>query len=193
MINTLTVSQYYELCNHIDTSELHNEIDNLPLPVIFQEKETPKNIDDFQFRKILELRSIDWDSNYDCILKIIPVYLDKQIDVENLLICECLPIAKFIVTEIERINKRENEKLSQKTTSEERAAGIDKLKQLGDFMLIDSIAKRMHISHDDVLNLPYLLIFMMQWKDKELSDFKDRLNNIMQKQNERKNRNPKHN
>ena len=185
---SLTTKQYYDLCNHIDVSELQEEINKIPVPKKIAEKDLPENLNETPLRIILELREQTWDNDYTAISKVLKCYLGEEIDIDNLSIEQTFPAAMFIIREVERLNKQESEKLGYKPSNEEKAAGIDKLKQLGNFMLIDSIALRMGISHDAVLDLPYLLVFMMQWKDKELADYKERLNRLMEKKNERKNK-----
>ena len=77
----------------------------------------------------------------------------------------------------------EREKLLHyEPTAEEKQAGI---KELGDilkeFGQVDAIATRMHISHDEALQLPYSTVFMILRKDLEQSKFERRLQKVYER------------
>ena len=72
--------------------------------------------------------------------------------------------------------------LKYEPTSEERQAGIDKIgKKVKEFGTIDAIARRMHISHDEALKLPYATVYLMLLNDLEQSKFERRLQKIYSK------------
>jgi hypothetical protein len=74
----------------------------------------------------------------------------------------------------------EKEKLLKyEPTPEEIRAGINKISEkLGDFATVDAIAKRMHISHQNAIDLPYSTVFLMLLSDLEHTKFERRLNKI---------------
>ena len=72
--------------------------------------------------------------------------------------------------------------LKYEPSQEERQAGIDQLgKKVKEFGTVDAIARRMHISHDDALKLPYATVYLMLLNDLEQSKFEKRLHNVYSK------------
>lgn len=72
--------------------------------------------------------------------------------------------------------------LKYEPTTEERQAGIDQIgKKVKEFGTIDAIARRMHISHDEALKLPYATVYLMLLNDLEQSKFERRLHNVYSK------------
>ena len=72
--------------------------------------------------------------------------------------------------------------LCYEPTPEERQAGIGEIgKRVKEFGTIDAIARRMHISHDDALKLPYATVYLMLLNDLEQSKFERRLQKVYSK------------
>ena len=72
--------------------------------------------------------------------------------------------------------------LKYEATPEEKQAGIDQIgKKVKEFGTIDAIARRMHISHDDALKLPYATVYLMLLNDLEQSKFERRLHKVYSK------------
>ncbi len=72
--------------------------------------------------------------------------------------------------------------LKYEPTPEERQAGIDQIgRKVKEFGTIDAIARRMHISHDEALKLPYATVYLMLLNDLEQSKFERRLHNVYRK------------
>lgn len=72
--------------------------------------------------------------------------------------------------------------LKYEPTPEERQAGIDQIgKSVKEFGTVDAIARRMHISHDDALKLPYATVYLMLLNDLEQSKFERRLHKVYSK------------
>lgn len=72
--------------------------------------------------------------------------------------------------------------LKYEPTPEEKRAGIDQIgKKVKEFGTIDAIARRMHISHDDALKLPYATVYLMLLNDLEQSKFERRLQKVYSK------------
>lgn len=72
--------------------------------------------------------------------------------------------------------------LKYQPTPEERQAGIEELgKRVKEFATVDAIARRMHISHDDALKLPYATVYLMLLNDLEQSKFERRLQKVYSK------------
>ena len=72
--------------------------------------------------------------------------------------------------------------LRYEPTAEERQAGIDEVgKKVKEFATVDAIARRMHISHDEALKLPYATVYLMLLNDLEQSKFERRLQKVYSK------------
>lgn len=75
--------------------------------------------------------------------------------------------------------------LKYEPTSEEKKAGIEDIsKKLKEFSTIDAIALRMHISHDDVLKIPYATVYLMLLNDMEVFKYQKRLTKIQQQKHD---------
>ncbi|MDR2066109.1 MAG: hypothetical protein LBP85_10445 [Prevotellaceae bacterium] len=85
---------------------------------------------------------------------------------------------KDVLTKLNIWNEKEKA-LQYEPTPEEIRAGINQISdKLKEFATVDAIAKRMHISHDDSLKLPYSTVYMMLLADFEHSKFERRLSKI---------------
>lgn len=86
-----------------------------------------------------------------------------------------------ILEKLEKWCEREK-LLHYEPSAEEKQAGIKQLGEiLKEFGQVDSLAVRMHISHDDVLKLPYSTVFMILRKDLEQSKFERRLHKVYER------------
>lgn len=84
------------------------------------------------------------------------------------------PFCRMVANELIKLNKRDQITFKYNPTPEEKRAGIDKL-SYGVFGTMDQIAQRMHISHDEVENLPEIRVFAMLKKDFETAMYQRRL------------------
>jgi hypothetical protein len=85
---------------------------------------------------------------------------------------------KDVITKLNTWSEKEKA-LHYEPTAEEVRAGINQISEkLQEFATVDAIAKRMHISHDETLRLPYSTVYMMLLADLEHSKFERRLNKI---------------
>lgn len=95
------------------------------------------------------------------------------------------PYVVYVLDGIRQWAEREKQ-LHYEPTAEEKQAGIAELsKKLKEFSTIDAIAKRMGISHDDALQLPYATVYMMLLKDLEQSKFERRLQKVYERKSHR--------
>lgn len=86
-----------------------------------------------------------------------------------------------ILEKLEKWIEREKQ-LQYDPTPEEVQAGYNEIgKKLKDFSVVDAIALRMGISHDDALQLPYTTVYMMLLKDLEQSKFERRLQKVYER------------
>ena len=170
----MTVKEFFE--SGIDAEIYKNVMDlakDLPYPEAIKGKRLlPPN--EMLYGHMVELRRRLGDgSDYDVALAVGEVLLDE--DVSQWPYIDYLPymlsVSDYVVKSVENENKR----LEYKPTSDEIKAGIKKLQQFGEWGVVDSIAQRMHILHEQVLKLRYEDVFMMQWRDMEESRFQRKL------------------
>jgi hypothetical protein len=91
----------------------------------------------------------------------------------------------MVQTEMERIGKL-FQSLGVEHSSDEVAAGIDKL-EFGTFGIVDWYAKRMGIiDHEEVFNTPWARIFQCMKIDHENNEFEKRYRQILERRIKRK-------
>lgn len=98
---------------------------------------------------------------------------------------EVIGTVNMVQTEMERIGKL-FQSLGVEHTSDEVAAGIDKL-EFGTFGIVDWYAKRMGIiDHEEVFNTPWARIFQCMKIDHENNEFEKRYRQILERRIKRK-------
>lgn len=95
-------------------------------------------------------------------------------------IIDVWPCIKKFWDEYTELIKREKA-LEYSPKPDEIAAGISKLKIFCEWGTIDTIAKRLHLRHSDVLDLPYQDCYLMLLKDKLEAEYQERYHQILLK------------
>ena len=91
-----------------------------------------------------------------------------------------LRVLKYVTNSI----KNEEQKLKYTPTSDEKAAGIEKLGVFKEWGIVDALVRsRPAYKHADIFALKYTDVFLMQWIDLEHSKFERKLIKIQQKNN----------
>lgn len=85
-----------------------------------------------------------------------------------------------VIDELSRMNKRDENSLKYNPTKEELKAGYNDLNH-GIFGVVDKIAVRLHISHDEVFNLPEKRVFAILKIDFDNMMYQKRYNEIISK------------
>lgn len=138
---------------------------------------------------------------YEVIKNIIPEYL-KKADVSNMIIHllkekgklvslseinaynhnHLLSFVFWIKDQLTMINELEREHLTSPPNMKMINAGVGKLDQLGDFVLIDNLVKEWQVyTHDEIRKMPYSFIFDKQLKSKIESEVNERYQELIKK------------
>lgn len=115
--------------------------------------------------------------DYTAMCKVFDIVYDielKPCDVE-----ETFDEYMRVLSELQKWAKLEGE-LKYRPTREEVQAGADHIfKNLGYFSTVDAVALRMHISHNSVLDLSYMTVYLMLKKDMLQAQYEKKLNKIL--------------
>jgi hypothetical protein len=128
---------------------------------------------------MIELRHgiTEQEDDYSIALMIGQVML--KTDIDDWRYIDYLPYMLKVLQYVEGSIKNETKKLKYTPTAQEKKAGIDKLNIFKEWGIVDSIAQRLHILHEQVWELHYVDVFLMQHKDLEEAKFQRRLSKIM--------------
>ncbi len=85
---------------------------------------------------------------------------------------EKLYFLAWIIEELRNIAKMEKDYLFSTPSKKMLTSGADKLNVLGNFNIIDEIAKKYNYTHKEVEMLSYDTVFKIQWRDKIMNDVK---------------------
>lgn len=94
---------------------------------------------------------------------------------------EVYNFGKSVYLELERLAIRDQKSFKYEPTSEEIKAGYNQVNH-GVFGIVDTIARRMGIQHDDVFLLPEKRVFAMLKIDFDNMIYQKKLNKIISKQ-----------
>lgn len=104
---------------------------------------------------------------------------EDQVMYKSLL--EVYNFGKSVYLELERLTIRDQKSFKYEPTSEEIKAGYNQVNH-GVFGIVDTIARRMGIQHDDVFLLPEKRVFAMLKIDFDNMMYQKKLNKIISKQ-----------
>ena len=153
----------------------------IPPPKKFCKKDIPDTLQMVTFGLLTELQNAPKDNDYlrtCCALVSVLTGVDEKV-VASRRAYDVLGIVNMIQSEMERIGKLFNS-LQTDHTSDEMAAGIDKL-EFGTFGLVDWYAKRMGIiDHEEVFNTPWARIYQCMRIDHEQGEFEKRYRKIIE-------------
>ncbi len=159
-----------DLYDQLKDIELKKEIAGVQMP----------EINCMTFGQMIDLRhEIPNQDDYQVALSVGRVMTGQ--DVSGWPYIDYLPYMLRVLQYVNNSIKNEEKKLKYTPTADEKAAGIDRLNVFKEWGVVDSIAQRMHILHEQVYNLKYTDCFLMQWKDLELSKFERKYAKIINK------------
>ena len=138
--------------------------------------EVPKDLNALSIGQLISLS--DLTDDVDSLYKIAEIVLGmSRSDIDKARAVDVVKCIGWIYSEVQKINKL-FEKASNKPTSREKKAGIEKL-QFGLFGMIDWYALRMGIqNHDDVLDVPWMRIYKCMDMDNKRQSYERKLQNI---------------
>lgn len=143
-----------------------------------------KELNQIKYGEVMELRQKlpQKTTDIEIIETIATLMISPQIKVLHCEVYELMPYVEQILKFLVDSAKTEQKRLKYTPTKDEKKAKIDDLAVFGEWGTIDTIAQRMHILHDDVLNLRYNDVISMLWKDLEEAKYQRRLIKIMNKE-----------
>ena len=154
---------------------------------LFEDIDLPEQIDgvkltgakDMTFKQMTELRrGLETDAgDYETALMIGTVMLGSNVAAWSYK--DYLPYMLSVLKYVHNSVKNESVKLKYNPTADEKKAGIDKLSVFREWGTVDAIVRsRPCYTHEDVYNLKYVDVFVMQWIDLEHSKFERKLMKI---------------
>lgn len=153
----------------------------IPPPRKFNKKDVPQDLQMVTFGVLTQLQQAAKDNDYlgtCCKLVSVLTGVDERIVASRKAI-EVLGIVNMVKDEMERIGKL-FQSLNTDKTSDEQAAGIDRL-NFGAFGIVDWYAQRMGIvDHEDVFNTPWARIYQCMKIDHENGEFQKRYRKIIE-------------
>ena len=173
------VKQFIELSNFYDMTSTIEEISKRDIPKIIGGYEVPENLDGITFGQRIDLLELNSDIDF----LFLPLHLLAKFnndDIVNLKASDVIRYSQFVISELKRFEKRDNETLKYKFDKEEIEAGIKEMNH-GIFGTIDMIAKRMNIAHDEVLELSQSKVYMMLKIDIDNANYQKKLRDAFNK------------
>lgn len=153
----------------------------IPPPKKFNKRDVPQDLQMATFGMLTQLQRAAKDNDYlgtCCRLVSVLTGVDEKV-VASRRAYDVLGIVNMVKDEMERIGKL-FQALQTDKTSDEVAAGIDKL-EFGTFGLVDWYAKRMGIiDHEEVFNTPWARIYQCMRIDHEQGEFEKRYRKIIE-------------
>ena len=169
------------------TSDTIKSLVLIPPPHTFCKRDVPQDLQMATFGTLTQLQQAAKDNDYlktCCKLVSVLTGVDEKI-VASRRAYDVLGIVNMIQSEMERIGKL-FQSLHTESTSDEQAAGIDRL-EFGTFGLVDWYAKRMGIiDHEEVFNTPWARIFQCAKIDHENNEFEKRYRKIIENRSKMK-------
>jgi hypothetical protein len=159
----------------------------IPPPKKFCKRDVPDTLQMVTFGLLTELQQAPKDNDYlrtCCALVSVLTGVDEKV-VASRRAYDVLGIVNMIQSEMARIGKLFNSLQTDKT-SDEMAAGIDKL-EFGTFGIVDWYAKRMGIiDHEEVFNTPWARIYQCMRIDHEQGEFEKRYRKVIENRSKMK-------
>jgi len=167
--NKTTVRQFLSLSIYYDLVPYQSEIISRGKPEFIAGHKVPDTLDSIEYGQRLDLQDMKTDGDMIFMPCEILFKMNKS-DILSLTIFEVSALAKWVVSELNRMTEREMVSFYYKPDPEEIKAGINNL-GLGAFGIIDNIVKSRPVyTHEDVLSLSCYKVYAMQ-----LIDFKNRM------------------
>ncbi|MFZ4412458.1 MAG: hypothetical protein ACOYOV_05180 [Bacteroidales bacterium] len=188
----LELALYYDMTSEIEeiskmdvpkiiiSKYIHpDSFDTSPLENNHQKHEVPLSLDHITFGQRIDLLEINSDQHF--FFKPLEILASFKIEQIALLkASDVIRYSQFVISELKRFEKRDNETLKYKFDKEEIEAGIKEMNH-GIFGTIDMIAKRMNIAHDEVLELSQSKVYMMLKIDIDNANYQKKLRDAFNK------------
>lgn len=158
----------------------------IPPPHTFHKVSVPSDLQGVTFGTLVMLQQAPSNDYLATCCKLVSVLTGCKVErVASSQAMQVLGIVNMVQSEMERIGKL-FQSLNSTKSSEEQAAGIDKL-NFGAFGIVDWYAQRMGIiDHEEVFNTPWQRIFQCLKIDHEQGEFEKRYRKILEQRSKRK-------
>ena len=171
-----TIKQLIELSSYFNLDNAIKEASTRLMPRQIGNYLVPESLDSITFGMRLDLQELNTDEEF--LFKPLEL-LAKMTNIEILYsnAWDVIRFNSFVVSELNRFTKRDETTLKYKFDKEELKAGISKVNH-GVFGVIDVIAQRMGITHDEVLELGQGKVYMMLKIDIDNSNYQKQLRDV---------------
>lgn len=181
---TMTTRQFIELQAFYSAELFVEQCLLLDPPTQIGSTAVPQDLDAITYGQRIDLEEISEDNLLFLPLKVLCEKSEAEILEMNA--SQVIRFASMVAAERQRLNARDAKDLRYDPDEDEIKAGILKLNN-GLFATIDSLAKRMHIDHDAVLQLSQQKVYMMMKIDIDSAKYAKRLRKIIEEKRPRKN------
>lgn len=168
----MSVYRFLQLSACYDMAEFIDQCKQVELPNKIAGKVLPKDLNEITYGQRIDLSDITGENFIIHPLKVLVGITEKELLRQN--VSDVIRFSFMVVSELDRLNKRDEKFLKYDPEPEEVKAGVKKMDN-GLFGTIDTIARRMNISHDDVLLLSQQKVFMMLKIDLDNYNYSKRL------------------
>ena len=178
--------QFVSLMPYMTTESIQSLV-LIPPPRTFGKVAVPQDLQMVSFGLLTRLQNAPKDNDYlkTCCALVSVLTGMPSARVASKPAIEVLGIVNMVQSEMERIGKLFQD-LNTEKSSDETAAGIDRL-NFGAFGIVDWYAKRMGIiDHEDVFAVPWARIYQCMKIDHEQGEFEKRYRKIIENRSKRK-------
>ncbi len=131
---------------------------------------------DLQWQQIIDLKNFVIQNNILAVLSMLYGINEKQF--VNLNLFNCFAVYQTVLKEVENLLELEKNELYSEPTSKEKRAGIDRLSNFEHFPVLDALADGDPTKYDQILKLPYSVIFTKQALNKTKNEIQTNYYNI---------------
>lgn len=171
----ISVRRFLSLSIAYDMTEFVEEAGKIDQPEKLTGKPCLQDLNGITFGQRIDLNELNAYNYVYLPVTVLHHFTDS--DILNCNAGDLLRFNKMITDELIRLNERDNKFLKYDPEPEEIKAGFKKLDN-GLFGTIDTIARRMVISHDEVLQLSQQKVFMMLKIDLDSFNYSKRLRKV---------------
>ncbi len=167
-----------ELCSKEVQEEYFEILKHQPRPDTLCGKEVPVNLNGLSYGQLDDLRDASTQKNdIELAIALTKAVFEEELNLFDEDVNKVFGFVLFCTSELKRINEL-FQQLKPHYTSEEKAAGVEKL-DFGSFGVLDWYAKRMGIiNQNDVRSVAWVRIFQCMKNDHLQQQFERRLHDV---------------
>ena len=172
----MNVKLFIEVGAFFDSEPFINECRKLTVPKEIGKFSIPENLETITYGQRLDLSDIKPEDFLFTPLRILTGA--KLEEILLLKACDVIRVTFHVIDQLQELNKRDEKYLKYEPSKEELKAGLLKMNH-GVFGVIDNIARRMRITHDQVLDLSQQKVFMMLKIDIDNANYARNLRTVL--------------